>query len=64
MANKISGIDGRPVQVGGSAPTSRVRDAASEGKKAAETTGPVSKSAHPARPWPMRRQTSVYASRT
>lgn len=42
MANKISGIDGRPVQVGGAAPTSRVRDAASEGKKAADTTGSVS----------------------
>ena len=41
MANKISGIDGRPVQVGGSAPVSRVRDATSEGRKA-ETTGPVS----------------------
>lgn len=38
MANKISGIDGRPVQVGGSAPVARTRDAASEGKKA-ETTG-------------------------
>jgi negative regulator of flagellin synthesis FlgM len=42
MANKISGIDGRPVQVGGSAPTSRVRDAASEGKKAADTQGVAS----------------------
>ena len=42
MANKISGIDGRPVQVGGSAPTSRVRDAASEGKKAADTSGVAS----------------------
>lgn len=41
MANKISGIDGRPVQVGSTAPTSRVRDAASEGKKA-DTTGSVS----------------------
>ena len=38
MANKISGIDGRPVQVGGGAPVSRVRDATAEGKKA-ETTG-------------------------
>ena len=27
MANKISGIDGRPVQVGGGAPVSRARDA-------------------------------------
>ena len=41
MANKISGMDGRPVQVGGSAPTSRVREATSEGKKT-ETTGQVS----------------------
>jgi negative regulator of flagellin synthesis FlgM len=41
MANKISGIDGRPVQVGGGAPVSRVRDATSEGKKP-ETTGTVS----------------------
>jgi negative regulator of flagellin synthesis FlgM len=41
MANKISGIDGRPVQVGGGAPVSRARDATSEGKKA-ETTGSVS----------------------
>jgi negative regulator of flagellin synthesis FlgM len=41
MANKISGIDGRPVQVGGSAPTARVRDSVSEGKKT-ETTGPAS----------------------
>lgn len=41
MANKISGIDGRPVQVGAGAPVSRTRDAASEGKKA-ETTGSVS----------------------
>jgi negative regulator of flagellin synthesis FlgM len=38
MANKISGIDGRPVQVGGGAPVSRVRDTTGEGKKA-ETTG-------------------------
>ncbi|HEU4780102.1 MAG TPA: flagellar biosynthesis anti-sigma factor FlgM [Steroidobacteraceae bacterium] len=38
MANKISGIDGRPVQVGGGAPVSRVRDATSEGRKT-ETTG-------------------------
>ena len=41
MANKISGIDGRPVQVGGGAPVARVRDATSEGKKA-ETTGNAS----------------------
>ena len=41
MANKISGIDGRPVQVGGGAPVSRSRDATSEGKKT-ETTGAVS----------------------
>jgi negative regulator of flagellin synthesis FlgM len=41
MANKISGIDGRPVQVGGGAPVSRARDATSEGRKA-ETTGTVS----------------------
>jgi negative regulator of flagellin synthesis FlgM len=41
MANKISGIDGRPVQVGGTAPASRVRDATSEGRKT-ETTGTVS----------------------
>jgi negative regulator of flagellin synthesis FlgM len=38
MANKISGIDGRPVQVGGGAPVSRTRDTTAEGKKA-ETTG-------------------------
>ena len=37
MANKISGIDGRPVQVGGGAPVSRVRDT-TDGRKA-ETTG-------------------------
>ena len=41
MANKISGIDGRPVQVGGGAPVSRVRDATSEGKKA-DSTGSAS----------------------
>jgi negative regulator of flagellin synthesis FlgM len=41
MANKISGIDGRPVQVGGGAPVSRTRDATSEGRKA-DTTGQVS----------------------
>jgi negative regulator of flagellin synthesis FlgM len=33
MANKISGIDGRPVQVGGGAPVSRVRNSTSEGAK-------------------------------
>ena len=38
MANKISGIDGRPVQVGSGAPVSRVRDTTSEGRKT-ETTG-------------------------
>jgi negative regulator of flagellin synthesis FlgM len=38
MANKISGIDGRPVQVGGGAPVSRVRDTTAEGRKT-ETTG-------------------------
>ncbi len=32
MANKISGIDGRPVQVGGGAPVSRSRDA-TDGRK-------------------------------
>ena len=41
MANKINGIDGRPVQVGGGAPVSRVRSATSEGGKA-ETTGSAS----------------------
>jgi negative regulator of flagellin synthesis FlgM len=41
MANKISGIDGRPVQVGGSAPVARGRDATSEGRKT-DTTGAVS----------------------
>ena len=33
MANKISGIDGRPVQVGGGAPVSRTRVTTSEGRK-------------------------------
>ncbi len=33
MANKISGIDGRPVQVGGGAPVSRTKDATSDGRK-------------------------------
>jgi negative regulator of flagellin synthesis FlgM len=37
MANKISGIDGRPVQVGGGAPVSRVRDT-TDGRKADTTT--------------------------
>lgn len=37
MANKINGIDGRPVHVGGGAPVSRVRDA-TDGRKP-ETTG-------------------------
>jgi len=41
MANKISGIDGRPVQVGGGAPVSRTRDTTAEGRKA-ETTHPSS----------------------
>jgi negative regulator of flagellin synthesis FlgM len=36
MANKISGIDGRPVQVGGGAPVSRARNSTDGGK--AETT--------------------------
>ena len=40
MANKINGIDGRPVQVGGSAPVARTRDA-TDGRKA-DTSGPVS----------------------
>ena len=40
MANKISGIDGRPVQVGGGAPVSRVRDT-TDGRMA-ETTGTTS----------------------
>ena len=38
MANKISGIDGRPVSVGGGAPVSKVRDTTSEGRKT-ETAG-------------------------
>ena len=41
MANKISGIDGRPVQVGGGAPVSRTRDTTAEGRKT-ETTGSTS----------------------
>ena len=40
MANKISGIDGRPVQVGGGAPVSRTRDT-TDGRKA-DTTGSTS----------------------
>jgi len=40
MANKISGIDGRPVQVGGSAPIARARDT-TDGRKA-DTTGSAS----------------------
>ena len=41
MANKISGIDGRPVQVGGGAPVSRSRDATS-GDRKTENTGAAS----------------------
>jgi negative regulator of flagellin synthesis FlgM len=41
MANKISGIDGRPVQVGGGAPVSRARDTTSEGRKT-DASGAVS----------------------
>jgi negative regulator of flagellin synthesis FlgM len=37
MANKISGIDGRPVQVGGGAPVSKARESTAEGRKT-ETT--------------------------
>jgi len=40
MANKISGIDGRPVQVGGGAPVSRTRNTTDGGKT--ETTAPSS----------------------
>jgi negative regulator of flagellin synthesis FlgM len=40
MANKINGIDGRPVQVGGGAPVSRVRDT-TDGRKS-ENTGATS----------------------
>lgn len=39
MANKISGIDGRPVQVGGGAPVSRTRDT-TDGRKADTTASP------------------------
>jgi negative regulator of flagellin synthesis FlgM len=38
MANKISGIDGRPVQVGGGAPVSRSRDSTSGDRKTESTT--------------------------
>jgi negative regulator of flagellin synthesis FlgM len=41
MANKINGIDGRPVPVGGGAPVSRARDATADGKKA-DAAGSVS----------------------
>jgi len=41
MANKISGIDGRPVQVGGGSPVSRAKDATSDGRKT-ETSGTAS----------------------
>ena len=41
MANKISGIDGRPVQVGGGAPVAKVRNATSESAKS-ETTSAAS----------------------
>lgn len=39
MANKISGIDGRPVQVGGGAPVSRVRDT-TDGRKTETAASP------------------------
>ena len=42
MANKISGIDGRPVQVGGGAPVSRSRDATSGDRKTTESSTSVS----------------------
>jgi|SRR5690349_3178234 negative regulator of flagellin synthesis FlgM len=42
MANKISGIDGRPVQVGGGAPISRTRDATSGDRQTTETSTSVS----------------------
>jgi negative regulator of flagellin synthesis FlgM len=41
MANKISGIDGRPVQVGGGAPVARVRSSTSESAKS-ESAGAAS----------------------
>jgi len=40
MANKISGIDGRPVQVGGSAPVPRTRSSTSEGAKSESAGAP------------------------
>jgi negative regulator of flagellin synthesis FlgM len=42
MANKISGIDGRPVQVGGGSPVSRSRDATSGDRKTTESGTAVS----------------------
>ena len=42
MANKISGIDGRPVQVGGGAPVARTRDATSSDGRKTDATGSVS----------------------
>ncbi|HTU65515.1 MAG TPA: flagellar biosynthesis anti-sigma factor FlgM [Steroidobacteraceae bacterium] len=42
MANKISGIDGRPVQVGGGAPVSRARDTVTGDKKTSDTSTSVS----------------------
>ncbi|HEV8441908.1 MAG TPA: flagellar biosynthesis anti-sigma factor FlgM [Steroidobacteraceae bacterium] len=39
MANKISGIDGRPVQVGGGAPVSRVRTS-TDGSKTETASSP------------------------
>ena len=42
MANKISGIDGRPVQVGGGAPVSRARDTTSGDRQTTETSTSVS----------------------
>src|SRR3954452_18024597 len=41
MANKISGIDGRPVQVGGGAPVAASRDSTS-GDRKTETTSATS----------------------
>jgi negative regulator of flagellin synthesis FlgM len=40
MANKISGIDGRPMQVGSGAPVARTRDTTAEGRKAETTNSP------------------------
>jgi negative regulator of flagellin synthesis FlgM len=42
MANKISGIDGRPVQVAGGTPVSRSRDATSGDRKTTESSTSVS----------------------